>query len=275
MSRPAEPFPFVIDGTHILPVLHESLEFAECVRRAVDSLRPDVVAVEIPSSLEPVWVRAIDRLPAISVMLYETAKGQTVYLPVHPGDPMVEATRLARERELRFACIDLDIDGYADYRDPVPDAYSLLRLGLPRVYDSFHEMRRKRDPHDDRREAVMAYHAQRLTAEGAVRLLLVCGMHHAEGVARELRREQAIPLAPPRRKNLRLVNLHPDSLGEVLPEIPFHVAAYEERRDGIPPAPAAPPPVETGRQHGPFRVLSGCLRDDESRAAEMSGEAVT
>jgi hypothetical protein len=269
MSRPAELFPFVIGGAHILPVLHESLEFAECVRRAVDSLRPDVVAVEIPSSLEPVWARAIDRLPAISVLLYETAKGQTVYLPVHPGDPMVEATRLARERELSFACIDLDIDGYADYRDPVPDAYSLLRLGLPRVYTSFRKMKRKRDPHDDRREAAMAYHAQRLTAEGAERLLLVCGMHHAEGIARELRREQAIPLTPPRRENLRLVNLHPESVGEVLPEIPFHVAAYEARRNGIPPAPPAPhPQTEAVKQYGPFRVLSGGLRNDGSRASD-------
>jgi hypothetical protein len=268
MNRSAEAFPFVIDGVHILPVLHESLEFADCARAALDDLRPDVVAVEIPSSLETAWLRAVDRLPAISVMLYENAKAQTIYLPVHPADPMVEVTRLTRERGIRFACIDLDVDGYADYRDPVPDAYSLLRLGLPRVYAAFRELPRKRDSHDERREASMAYHARKLLSEGAERLMLVCGMHHAEGVARELRREQAIPLASPNRKNLRLVNLHPDSLGEVLPEIPFYVAAYEARRDGMPPEPPAPAPPETGRQYGPFRILSGGLEDDDSRAAE-------
>jgi len=268
MDRSAEPLPFDIDGIQLLPVIHESMEFADRVRAALDAIRPDAVAVEIPSSLETVWLRAIDRLPAISVLLYETAGEQTIYLPVHPVDPMVEATRLARERDLSFACIDLDVDGYADYRDPVPDAYSLLRLGLPRIYAAFRELQRSRDPLDERREASMAYHARRLLAEGAERLLLVCGMHHAEGVARALRREQAIPLAPPRRKNLRMVNLHPDSLGEVLPEIPFYVAAYEARRDGIPPEPPAPMPADNGKQHGPLRLLAGGLRDNASRAAE-------
>ena len=36
-------------------------------------------------------------------------------------------------------------------------------------------------------------------------MLLLCGMHHAEGVATQLEREQAVPLTPPRRKNVRLV----------------------------------------------------------------------
>jgi hypothetical protein len=125
----------------------------------------------------------------------------------------------------------------------------------------------------------MAYHARRMLSEGAERLLLVCGMHHAEGVARQLEREQAIPLAAPRRENLRLVHLHPDSIGEVLPEIPFYVAAYEARRGGMPPEPP-PPPMDRGKQHGPFRLLSGGRRDDVSntedaivRAARAGGDA--
>jgi hypothetical protein len=269
MSRPDEElFPFVVDGVHVLPVLHESLEFAGCARRAVEWLQPDAVAVEVPSSLERTWLQAVDRLPSVSVLLYETAQEQTIYLPVHPADPMVEAARLARERGLELRCADLDVDGYADYRDPVPDSYALMRLGLSKVYHEFRDLRRERDASDDRREASMAYHAQQLRAEGAGRVLLVCGMHHAEGLAGALRREQAVPLTPPRRKNIRLVHLAAESLGEVLAEIPFYVAAYEARRSGLPPEPAELPPEPAGREYGPFRVLGGGRGNDEERVAD-------
>jgi hypothetical protein len=275
MSKRSELFPFVVEGVHILPVLHESLEFAASAREAVDTLRPDVVAVEIPSSLESAWLRAVERLPAISVLLYETAQGGTIYLPVHPGDPMVESARLARERGIELVCFDLDVDGYADYRDPVPDPYALLKLGPSPIYSSFRELDRPRDPGDDRREASMAYHALQHSAGGTRKVLAVCGMHHAEGLAEQLKKEQAAPLTPPRRKNIRLVNLHPESLGEVLPEIPFYVAAYERARAGPPQPPAREEIPERSRDYGPFRVLSGGRGDDQARLADAVTRAAS
>jgi len=253
----SELFPIIVDGVWVLPVLHERLEYADCVRRAMDLLEPDAVAVEIPSSLQSAWLRAVDRLPAVSVLLYETAAGNTIYLPVQPADPMVEAARTARGRDIELACADLDVDGYADYRDPVPDSYALLRLGLRQVYETFLGATRPRDPSDDRREACMAYHARRLRRQGAERVLLLCGMHHAAGVGRQLAREQAVPLTPPRRSNARLVHLHPESLAEVLSEVPFYVAAYDARRERLPdPAPEQELP-RAERDYGPLRVLSG------------------
>jgi len=255
----------VIDGVHILPVLHERLEYAGCVRRTAEELRPDAIVVEIPSSLEQAWLRAVDRLPSISVLLYETAEGRTIYLPIHPGDPFVEAARLARERELPLACADLDVDGYADYRDPIPDAYTVVRLGLPAVYRTFNTIQRRRDTDDDRRESSMAYHAKQFVAEGARTVLLVCGMHHARGVARQLQFDQATPLTPPVRRNLRLVHLHPESVGEVLFDIPFYVAAYESSRNGLPPVVEGRPAQSPWKQYGPFQVLSGSPLDDGDR----------
>ncbi len=275
MSSHSELFPFIVEGVHILPVLHESIEFATSVRQAADRLRPDVVAVEIPSSLETAWLRAVDRLPAVSVLLYETARGETIYLPVHPGDPMVEAARLAREWGLDLSCFDLDVDGYADYRDPVPDPYTLLKLGATSIYRSFRVLSRPRDPGDDRREASMAYHAQQASAGGTRKVLAVCGMHHAEGLAGQLEREQAAPLTPPRRKNIRLVNLHPESLGEVLPEIPFYIAAYEMARGGPPEPPAKKVIPERSRTYGPFRVLSGGRGDAQARSADAIARAAS
>jgi hypothetical protein len=214
--------PFVADGVHVLPVLHERLEYADLVRVAVDQIQPQAIAVEIPSSLGRAWLQAVDRLPAISVLLYENSLDQTIYLPVHPADPLVEAARMARERGLRLACADLDVDGYADYRDAVPDSYALWRLGPEQIYRSFQRLERPADPDDDKRESCMAYHARRLREE-------------------------------------------PASLGEVLPEIPFYVAAYELRRHELPAEPVEAAPRPAGRSYGPFRVLSG------GRGAQASG----
>jgi hypothetical protein len=250
----------------VLPVLHDALELADVVRRTILDLAPDAVAVEIPSSLERSWLAAVARLPAISVVLYETAAGRTVYLPIHPADPFVEAARSASEAGIGVRCIDLDVDGYADYRDAAPDPYAVLRLGASRLYDAFHSLPRPRDPHDAPREAAMAFHVRRLVASGAKRVLVVCGMHHADPLLEAIEREQAEPLTPPVRRDVRLVHPHPESIPEVLNEVPFYVAAYEARRLGPPPEPPERR-VAAGRSHGPFRVLSGGRGDDPDRIA--------
>jgi hypothetical protein len=257
-------FAVVEDGIHLLPVVHDRLEAADAVRAAFEALDPEAVAVEIPSSLGKAWLRAVERLPAISVLLYETSAGETIYLPIHPADAMVEAARGALERGLPLACADLDVDGYADWRDPVPDAYALFRLGPLTVWDVFRRHPRAADPHDAPREASMAFHARRLREAGASRVLVVCGMHHVEGIGRALGSELAEPLTPPERKNVRLVNLHPESVGEVLGEVPFYAAAFEAIRSGL-EVPGEEPPAAPGRIHGPFRILSGGRGDDPVR----------
>jgi hypothetical protein len=266
-------FSTAVNGVWILPVFHERLEAADQVRRAFHELEPDAVAVEMPSSLEQAWLRGIDRLPAISVLLYENVHDETIYLPIQPADPMAEAARAARERGLKLACADLDVDGYADYRDAVPDSYTLMRLEPATVHRVFRDLPRPADPTDARRETAMAYHARRLRDEGATRVLLVCGMHHADGVALALGSPLAIPLTPPVRKNVRLVHLHPDSLGEALGEIPFYVAAYEIRRRRLPEEPVEESPVAAGRTYGPFRVLSGGKGDDPDRVRNAVARA--
>ncbi len=260
-------------GIFVVPVLHERLESAVAVRRALARVAPDAVAVEVPSTLSLVWSRAVDRLPSISVLLYENAAGETIYLPVHPADPAVEASRWARERGLPLACADLDVDGYADHRDPLPDPYALTRIGLPAYLDAFRRTARPADAQDARREAAMAFHVRELAGAGATRILVVAGLRHVDGLRAALGAEQAAPLTPPVRKNVRLVNLHPDSLGEVLGEPPFYVAAYEARRRGLQPPAAPTEPAASGRDYGAFRVLTGGRGDHPARLQDAAALA--
>lgn len=274
MSAGSEGFSLDLGGgIYVVPILHERLESAVAVRRALSAVTPDAVAVEVPSSLTRVFVRAIERMPSISVLLYETAAGETIYLPLHPADPVVEAARWARERGLPAACIDFDVDGYADYRDPLPDPYAMSRIGLPAYFTAVRRAFRGADPQDARREAAMAYNVRRLAADGAARILVVCGMRHVAGFAAAVAVEQAAPLTPPARKNVRLVHLHPDSLGEVLSEPPFYVAAYEAWRRGLAPAAGPAESAPAGRDYGAFRVISGGKGDDPVRLIDAAASA--
>jgi hypothetical protein len=45
MTEPRAEPPFVVNGVHVLPVIHERLEFADLVRRSMADLAPDGVVV--------------------------------------------------------------------------------------------------------------------------------------------------------------------------------------------------------------------------------------
>ena len=255
-------------GVFVVPVLHERLESAMAVRRALESVSPDAIAVEVPSSLTRTFTTAIDRLPAISVLLYENVAQETIYLPIHPADPIVEAARWARERGIPLACADLDVDGYADHRDPLPDPYAMTRIGLPAFYEAVRGSLHQPDAADARREAAIAFHVRALRDAGAQRILVVLGMRHLEGFAGALLEEQAAPLTPPVRKNVRVVHLHTESLGEVLGEPPFYIAAYEARRRGLAPEAPRSAPAAPGRDYGTFRVVTGGAGDDPARVID-------
>src|SRR5260221_714381 len=63
------------------------LEFAVEVRRAILRDRPQVIAIELPATLREPYLRAVGRLPQISVIFYPDPKDeedQAVYVPVEP-----------------------------------------------------------------------------------------------------------------------------------------------------------------------------------------------
>ena len=52
------------------PVVPGRLEFAMEVRAAILRDRPQVIALELPATLESAWMRAVSRLPEISAIVY-------------------------------------------------------------------------------------------------------------------------------------------------------------------------------------------------------------
>src|SRR5262245_54926614 len=78
------------------PVVPGRLEFAIEVRQAILNTRPQVVALELPVTLQHAWLRGISRLPEMSLIFYpDESAGQdtAVYVPIEPADPFTEAIR--------------------------------------------------------------------------------------------------------------------------------------------------------------------------------------
>jgi len=98
-------------NVHALPVLHYRMEFAHLVRQAVRMVRPDCIAIELPSTLERPFLRGIARLPEISVLSYEVSsasilKGKTgeeslstVYLIIDLTDAEISVVK-GKERSV-------------------------------------------------------------------------------------------------------------------------------------------------------------------------------
>lgn len=234
-SRYLEPFGPVCP----FPIVHYNMEFAEVLRHEFSQIRPQAVAVELPPSLAATVRKGVARLPELSVVFYENSRGESIYLPIEPTDPLTEAVRSGLENHLPVHFVDLELDQYPFYRDPVPDPYAVQRLGYHAYVDLYcHETgpHRARDGLDLRREAAMAYRLQEL-ADNYDRILFVCGLAHLEGVREAFFRPQAQPLQKREQSGVALFNLHPEDLPEVLGEPPFLAAVYEYRRGELPPEP--------------------------------------
>lgn len=163
---------------------------------------------------------------------------ETVYLLVEPADPLVEAARRAIELGLPLYFVDVDTDSYPRHHEPLPDSYSICRIGLHAYYREYLNSCAGQIPclEDRRREQGMAFRLQGV-AQKHRKVLYVCGMAHLERVKHLFDIPQAAPLERIRREGITLWNLHPDSCREILAEFPFLSAVYEHRRGPLPGEP--------------------------------------
>ncbi len=218
---------------HYLPVIAGELEFAEEVRKAILVERPQVVAVELPATLESSYLRAVQRLPEVSVILFdEPGQERSIYIPVEITDPFVEAIRSAQEVGADVFFVDPDIGERPHLNDLYPDSYALRRLGYTKYVETYRCYPQK-DSFELRRHAAgIAWKLQ--SCNPLANVLVVISLNLLDPTLEAMEHPQAEPLARARRDGVRLLNLHPECLAEVLIEYPFLQAVYEVRRYGRP-----------------------------------------
>src|SRR5687767_6860206 len=130
MHASSDPARHTHAGIRFFPVLPGRLEFAAALRHEMLREQPQVVAVELPVSLGKTFVRAIARLPELSVILYEgDSEDQMIYVPLEPADPFIEAVRTAREISADVIFIEPDLAPKPHVSDRAPDPYSMRVIG--------------------------------------------------------------------------------------------------------------------------------------------------
>src|SRR5262245_51475222 len=115
------------------------MEFAIEARRALLSARPDVVAVELPVHLQPAYVRAVQRLPEMSVLLYPggAREDEAIYVPIEPADPFTEAVRTALEIGAEVLFADPGVGERPHLPDAYPDSYAIRQIGIDKYVEAY------------------------------------------------------------------------------------------------------------------------------------------
>jgi hypothetical protein len=223
--------PFVFNNIHLVPILHNRLEFALEVHRRFHQIQPTAMAVELPPTLREKITEAVGRLPFLSAVVYQEKSGRHIYLVIEPVDGIIEALRLGAAAGIPVSFIDRDTEGYPAYREPMPDSYALTQVGYEAYCRAFLRERGEEVlPGEDLlRERTMAQQALEL-GRRFERVLVVCGLAHFPGLKRLLVEEPALPFGRRRRAGVLLGRLQESSSREILSEMPFLQRRYEEER---------------------------------------------
>lgn len=216
---------------HFFPVVPGRMEFAEEVRRAILRERPQVIAVELPSTLGASFLSAVERLPELSIILYSMKREEMVYVPVEITDPFVEAIRSAQEIGAEVFFVDPDVGDRPHLNDLYPDSYAIRRIGWTRYVEQYRAHPQASTPDIRNHAAGIAWKLQ--SCDPTAEVLVVISLNLVDSVIEAVQSPQDEPFSQTRRE-IQVMNLHPDCLAEVLTEFPFLQSVYEARRYGIP-----------------------------------------
>ena len=213
------------------PVVPGRLEFSIEVRQAILRQRPQTIALELPATLQDAWMRAVARLPEMSLIFYpdETSDlDRAVYVPIEPADPFTEAIRTGLETGAGIVFVDPDAGPRPHLKDAYPDTCAIRHIGLARYIEAYRVYPQPRSPEISRHAAGIAWKLQ--GADPLANVLVVVSLNLLDPLLDAMEEPQAQPLARTRRQGVELFNPHPESLAEIALEYPQLQWRYEEFR---------------------------------------------
>ena len=245
-----------------IPVVPGRVEFASEVRRLILELNPSVVAVELPGKIREHYLRAVGRLPEMTVVVYPDPADddRAIYIPVEPADPFTEAVRSAREIEAGVIFLEPDDVERPHLPDAYPDSYTARRIGIDRYIAGYREGRGAPGEAVLEHAQAMAWKLQGTDPDARILVVVALNMFDALVEAMDVPQEN-----PPQSRTLAaadLINPHPDCLVEICTEYPYLQDRYEFHRLG----------ASDERLIDKPRVQIDLLRDAAARYSENTGE---
>lgn len=219
-----------------IPITHYNMEMAQQVHLAIKELKPDCIAVEFAENLQLQLLHAASRLPDTSVVIAHHFKHDPIYYMCEPCDAGFEAIRSALENKLPAFCIDLDVEEYPDFKEFLPDAYSITRIGLKSYYEAYMNAKLQRNENisdvDQKREMYMAKRLKELSYTYE-RILFVGGMAHVENVLKLTERQSFPVLSHCTRHSIEISALTEKSNREIMAEFGYLTTQYELSRNQL------------------------------------------
>lgn len=216
-------------NVRFFPVVPGRVEFASAVRRELIANPPDVIAVELPGWLEPLYRAAIDRLPQMSAIVCPdpSRENEAVYIVIEPADPFVEAVRTGLMLGAEITFLEPDTVDRPHIAGAYPDSYALRTIGWKAYVDAYRFDPKATSPALSAHAAAMAWKLQ--GANPGARVLAVVSLNLAAAL-REAYKVPRDPPAPRRTPFADLINPHPDCLAEICAEMPYLQERYERYR---------------------------------------------
>jgi hypothetical protein len=248
------------------PVVPGRLEFAIEVRQAILRDRPEVIAVELPATLQQAWTRAVSRLPEMSLIFYpdeEAGDDTAIYVPVEPADPFTEAIRTGLEIGAEIVFADPEARQRPHLKDSYPDPYAIRHIGLSRYVEAYRVYPQPRSGEIAQHAQSVAWKLQGVNPMAAV--MVVVSLNLLDPVLDAMEEPQPQPVGRAKRDGVEVFNPHPESLGEICVEYPALQWRYEQFR------PLLTDSARIDRRHAQL----GVFRDAEKEYEAATGERVS
>lgn len=245
------------------PVVPGRLEFAAAVREEILRLQPDVVAVELPSWLEPLYRQAIDRLPQLSVVVAPDPdhEDEGIYIVIEPADPFVEALRTGLMCGAEILFLEPENKDRPHISAPYPDTYAVRTIGYRAYVDAYRFDPQSAGAAIRAHAASMAWKLQ--GARPGAGVLAIVSLNLAAAMQQAMKQPQDPP--PSRRPTpAELINPHPDCLAEICQEMPYLQERYERYR--LSGSPGGDDSID--RRRVQFALLKQAERDYEAATGD-------
>lgn len=212
------------------PVVPGRMEFAAALRQKILSERPRVVAVELPSTIQWEYYKAVARLPKMTAIVYPDPidEERNIYVVVEPTDPFTEAIRSAYEIGAEMIFIDPGEGERPHLPDDYPDTMAVSLIGVDKYIEAYRVEPQRRN------DEVTAF-AQRIAwklqgADPSRSTLVVLSLNLLDPVLDAMEQPQDPPQRRYESASPTLIHPHPDCLAEICVELPYQQERYERWR---------------------------------------------